>query len=158
MFMALRMFHFSSSCARRSKSISFRRAIISHKLRRESRSNAHTRFVHTTPEDYRSADAAASSKEKKSRERKLETNRRIAAELYEKLLQEVVEMEVHMGIERRWEPQDPQYRDAMKYMDEREYHQAINHLHALVVRRLFELQELNLSRTSRLNLLMYHSI
>jgi hypothetical protein len=56
-------------------------------------------------------------------------------------------MEVKMGIDSRWQPSDPQYVETIKYMSERKYHRALDHLQKLVIQRLFELNRLNLAGT-----------
>ncbi|KAG1807731.1 hypothetical protein EV424DRAFT_1543713 [Suillus variegatus] len=82
-----------------------------------------------------------------SRTRKLETQRRHANECLDRILQEIVAMEVKMGIMRRWEPSDSEYADTMRYMATRKYHRTLDELQRLVVLRLFELHKLNLSQT-----------
>jgi hypothetical protein len=56
-------------------------------------------------------------------------------------------MEVKMGIATRWQPSDLPYVETVKYMVERKYHRALDHLQKLVIQRLFELNKLNLSGT-----------
>ncbi|PSR73940.1 hypothetical protein PHLCEN_2v10247 [Hermanssonia centrifuga] len=60
---------------------------------------------------------------------------------------QLIETEVIMGIEKRWEPQDDKYLETLKYAQTRQYHRALDHLQKLVVQRLFELQKLNLAET-----------
>lgn len=50
-----------------------------------------------------------------------------------------------MGIAKRWTPDTPEYMETARYIRERQYHQALNHLQRLVIQRLFELHRLNLS-------------
>ncbi|KAE9392166.1 hypothetical protein BT96DRAFT_959393 [Gymnopus androsaceus JB14] len=52
-----------------------------------------------------------------------------------------------MGITRRWEPSDPEYKRAVEYVNTRKYRHALERLHKLVVQRLFELHKMNLSNT-----------
>ncbi|KDQ34014.1 hypothetical protein PLEOSDRAFT_1032013 [Pleurotus ostreatus PC15] len=79
--------------------------------------------------------------------RKLETERRFAREQYQSTLQDVIAMEVSMGIDKRWEPADKTYLDTVKYMHLRRYHRALETLQKLVIQRLFELHKMNLSGT-----------
>jgi hypothetical protein len=82
-----------------------------------------------------------------SKTRKLETERRHLLEHRENLLREVNEMEVSMGIARRWESTDNKYIEMTKYVADRKYHRALDELQRLVVQRLFELHKLNLAQT-----------
>ena len=54
-------------------------------------------------------------------------------------------MEVKLNIDRRWTVTSPEYITTIKYIQERKYHRALDHLQRLVVQRLFELHRLNLS-------------
>jgi hypothetical protein len=58
-------------------------------------------------------------------------------------------MEVKMGIERRLVPSDAQYIETGKYMSERKYHRALDHLQKLVIQRLLKLNRLNLAGTGK---------
>lgn len=82
--------------------------------------------------------------------RKLETRRRLAIERYDNLLQEVIELEVRLGLMRRWCPGDPEYTETLKYIAERRYHRALNKVQQLVVQRLFELHKLNVAGTGKI--------
>ena len=62
-----------------------------------------------------------------------------------RLLEEVVEMETRMNIGVRWDSTMQQYQDTLKYITERRYHRALDHLTKLVTQRLFELHRLNVS-------------
>ena len=64
---------------------------------------------------------------------KAETSHRVAREMHDSLLQEVVTMELKMGISRRWQPSDIEYMEAMRYMKERKYHDALDNLQKLVI-------------------------
>lgn len=55
-----------------------------------------------------------------------------------------------MDIPCRWSPLDAEYKAALKYMTERKYHQALENLHLLVIKRLFEMHKLNISGTGAL--------
>jgi len=50
-----------------------------------------------------------------------------------------------MGITKRWTPATEEYAETVRYIAERQYHQALNRLQRLVTQRLFELHRLNLS-------------
>lgn len=56
-------------------------------------------------------------------------------------------METIMGIDRRWETSDREYKEALEYINTRKYRRALERLHKLVVQRLFELHKMNLSNT-----------
>lgn len=99
-------------------------------------------FAVETPETIRSSYSQATSATSK-----VETRRRLARERYALAHSDVVQMEIRMGINRRWEPADPQYRDTLKYMKDRKYHRALDKLHQLVVQHMFELHRMNLSGT-----------
>ncbi|RDB25799.1 hypothetical protein Hypma_006601 [Hypsizygus marmoreus] len=47
----------------------------------------------------------------------------------------------------RWSPTSPEYEKTVRYINNRKYEQALDHLHRLVIQRLFELHKLNLSKT-----------
>ena len=68
-------------------------------------------------------------------------------EQYNYLLLQVLELEVEMGIAEQWTPETLEYRETAQYINERQYHQALNNLQHLVTQRLFELHRLNLSGT-----------
>jgi len=80
-----------------------------------------------------------------SKTRRLETERRYAREQHNKVLYQVLELEEHMGIAKRWTPATSEYVETVRYISERRYHQALNNLQRLVTQRLFELHRLNLS-------------
>ncbi|EKM58490.1 uncharacterized protein PHACADRAFT_88841 [Phanerochaete carnosa HHB-10118-sp] len=82
-----------------------------------------------------------------TRMRKLETERRVAAEQYDRVSAEVVALEIKMDIQEHWDPTTPAYQEALKYICEQTYRRALDKLHRLVVQRLFELQKLNVSHT-----------
>jgi hypothetical protein len=101
--------------------------------------NVVTQFLGHIPTNQYAADA--------SQTRKLETDRRHLCERRENLSREVHEMEVSMGIQRRWEATDDEYIEMTKYIATRKYHRALDELQRLVVQRLFELHKLNLAQT-----------
>lgn len=80
-----------------------------------------------------------------SKTRRLETERRYARERHDRVLHQVLELEDHMGIPKRWTPLTPEYVETIHYISERRYHKALNNLQRLVIQRLFELHRLNLS-------------
>lgn len=80
---------------------------------------------------------------------KLETRRRVAREQCDQLLLDVVEMEARLGITQRWIPSDPQYIETKKYVTERNYHRAVDRVHEVVIKRLFELHKLNIAGTGK---------
>lgn len=88
-----------------------------------------------------------------SHTRKLETARRLASERYNDVNQEVVALEVKLGISRRWDVFDEQYIATAKYIAQRKYIRSLKNLQRLVVLRLFELHKLNLSQTGKFYLL-----
>ena len=75
----------------------------------------------------------------------METERRFTRERYDRLHLQVLELEVQMGITKRWTPEMREYAETARYICERRYHQALNNLQRLVTQRLFELHRLNLS-------------
>jgi hypothetical protein len=62
-------------------------------------------------------------------------------------MRDVIEMEIKMGIERRWQPGDQEYVETIGYIQTHRYHRALASLRRLVIQRLFELHKLNLTRT-----------
>ncbi|KAI0712638.1 hypothetical protein C8Q76DRAFT_769169 [Earliella scabrosa] len=79
--------------------------------------------------------------------RKLETRRRELQATVDNREADVSAIEVRFGIEKRWEPMDSQYQNALHYVATREYQRALGKLQRLVVQRLFELHKLNLAQT-----------
>jgi len=47
---------------------------------------------------------------------KMETEQHCTFELHQSCLQQVVEMEVGMGIEKRWDPSSPEYIETVGYL------------------------------------------
>ncbi len=82
--------------------------------------------------------------------RRLETERRLVSERLDSIKLRVIDIEVRLCIEKRWEPQDQQYIEVLQYSNQRQYHRALDNLQKLVVQRLFELQKLNLAGTDKL--------
>ncbi|KAI0348735.1 hypothetical protein OH77DRAFT_1526228 [Trametes cingulata] len=112
-------------------------------------------FMTSLPENYAempnvagSSQAATSSYYAElSRTRKQETERRLLREKRDTALREVIMTEVKLGINVRWRPDMPQYIETLKYVAERDYRVALDNLHCLVIQRLFELHNLNVSQT-----------
>lgn len=108
----------------------------------KKKSESVTRFLSYNPQDG-VPDYAKSA----SITRRLETDRRHAAEQHDRTLLEICELEVKLNVRQRWTPLTPEYQDAVQYLGERKYQHALNKLHRLVVQRLFELQKLNVAQT-----------
>lgn len=107
-------------------------------------------FLHAVPSDYHfhlpsNAITPTTYGTELSRTRRLESERRHARERQDQLLRQVLELEVQMGITKRWTLDTPEYVETARYIHERRYHRALNHLQRLVIQRLFELHRLNLS-------------
>ncbi|KAK7444532.1 hypothetical protein VKT23_015210 [Stygiomarasmius scandens] len=109
--------------------------------------NASNAFCLQIPEDYQPLSGEQQYSSGLSATRRMETERRRIGKDRDHIQHEVIEMEVQMGIEHRWEPSSAQYLQAMKYMKTRKYQQALEHLHKLIIQRLFELHRLNLNQT-----------
>jgi len=110
---------------------------------------ANVRFVTLTPDNFHTAAPSLSQpySHDLSTTRKLETERRYALELRENCLKQVVEMEVSMGIDRRWDPTSPEYVETLGYLSTRTYQRALEELQWLVIQRLFELHKMNILAT-----------
>jgi hypothetical protein len=126
---------------------------------RARRQSASSQFINSAPVDYQfispsnmTATQQQAYEANASQTRKLETERRHHAERYDKVLEDVIRMEVKLDITDRWQPSSPKYMETIKYMANRKYHQALDNLQRLVIQRLFELQKLNLSKTGLFNL------
>ncbi|KAJ3765148.1 hypothetical protein FB446DRAFT_655642 [Lentinula raphanica] len=100
-----------------------------------------------TPADYAFVNASSSYNTNLSETRRIETKRKYLQEERNVVLFKVAQMETLLDIQRRWEPQDSEYRKALKYMNEQTYREALLRLHRLVVQRLWELHKMNLSHT-----------
>ncbi|KZT12096.1 uncharacterized protein LAESUDRAFT_641586 [Laetiporus sulphureus 93-53] len=113
--------------------------------------NVHAQFVSSIPSDYTFILPSTSTVDyyaEASCTQKLETKWRYSEECERMLLHDVATMEVKMGITRRWQPTDREYMETVKYIVERRYHRALEHLQRLVIQRLFELHKLNLAQTA----------
>ncbi|EKM49192.1 uncharacterized protein PHACADRAFT_107264 [Phanerochaete carnosa HHB-10118-sp] len=80
---------------------------------------------------------------------KLEVARRHAIDQHSRITLELVQLEVAMGLTKRWTPLDESYKETLKYMRERHYLRALEKLQKLVVQRLFELDKLNIAETGK---------
>lgn len=114
-----------------------------------------SRFVTSTPEDWAArasngrTGGYATDVARTLQLEKQEVKRRFAGERMETILREVIAMEVAMGITTRWTPETAEYLETLRYMTTRKYQRALDELRRLVVQRLFELQRLNISQTSK---------
>ncbi|KAJ2927303.1 hypothetical protein H1R20_g9790, partial [Candolleomyces eurysporus] len=80
-----------------------------------------------------------------SKTRQLETQRRQAREQVARLHGELMDMELRLHIEKRWDPMTAAYRETVEKINQRQYRKALEEVQKLVVQRLFELHRLNLS-------------
>ncbi|KAJ7256854.1 hypothetical protein B0H12DRAFT_1015629 [Mycena haematopus] len=78
---------------------------------------------------------------------RIETQRRHALELHAKTLATVQDLEIRLGIERRWQEEDAEWVAAATMLQSRRYQRAIDELEGLVVARMFELTKVNMSDT-----------
>lgn len=94
-------------------------------------------FLNHTPNNYQftapslSSHSPLSYNEDLLQTRKAETLRRAAREPWDKLLMEVLTMEVRMGIVVHWQPSVVQYMETLKYMGLCKYHCALDNLQRL---------------------------
>ncbi|KAE9387174.1 hypothetical protein BT96DRAFT_1081007 [Gymnopus androsaceus JB14] len=109
--------------------------------------NSGTSFRLHIPEDYQFLSDTTSYSVNLSETQKAETRRRFLHEQASKILFEVVQISTVMGITHCWQPSDPEYLQAVEYINTRKYRQALECLHKLVVQQLFELHKMNLSNT-----------
>jgi hypothetical protein len=120
-------------------------------LNRSQAETSSSRFFNAIPTDYhfslpnQSSLRSSTYTSDLSKTRRLETERRYARERHDKVLHQVLELEDHMGITKRWMPDTPEYAETVRYISERRYHQSLDNLQRLVTQRLFELHRLNLS-------------
>ena len=108
---------------------------------------ANVRFITLTPNNFPTEAPSLSQPyaHDLSTTRKLETERRYALELRESCLKQIIDMEVSMGIDRRWDPSSPEYLETLGYLSTRTYQRALEELQRLVIQRLFELHKMNIS-------------
>ncbi|KAF7367088.1 hypothetical protein MSAN_00968300 [Mycena sanguinolenta] len=79
--------------------------------------------------------------------RHLETQRRHALEVFSKTLAAVQDLEVRLGVEKRWEPEDAEWVAAPTMVVNRRYQRVLDELEGLVVARMFELSKAHMSDT-----------
>ncbi|KAG1891130.1 hypothetical protein F4604DRAFT_1876299 [Suillus subluteus] len=58
-----------------------------------------------------------------------------------------LDLERRLDLMKRWTPHDPQYQEALEYLNNRRFICVVQHLEGLVVQRLFELAKANLAGT-----------
>ncbi|KAJ7028886.1 hypothetical protein C8F04DRAFT_1212051 [Mycena alexandri] len=92
------------------------------------------------PQDTTYAEAAAQT-------RRIETQRRHAEEVHAKTLAAVQDLEIRLGIEPRWTPEDREWVETAAMLRNRRYQRALDELEGLVVARMFELSKVNMSDT-----------
>ena len=111
-----------------------------------------TSFLAQVPQDYQFSitTGATNYAGDLSVTRKLESQRRDLKDRIQQLNTELLRMEGNLPLRRRWEPDDPEYVAALKYLATRKYQHALGRLQRLVIQRLFELQKMNLSHTGTL--------
>jgi hypothetical protein len=76
-----------------------------------------------------------------------ETDRRHAQEVAARDLLMVQNLEVRMGILRRWGPSDNEWKEAATMVGKRRYQRCLDALEGLIVARMFELTKMNMSQT-----------
>lgn len=79
----------------------------------------------------------------------MESERRFCLELRENVLEQIIDIEVQLGIEKRWDPSSTEYLEILGYLSTRTYQRALENLQRLVVQRLFELHKMNISATGK---------
>jgi hypothetical protein len=99
-----------------------------------------------TPEHF-SQSASRATASAMSQTQKRESARRASLEKLVLLRQEVVDIEVALGLsqDERWTPSTPEYQETLKYLHLRTYHCALDRLEKLLVQRIFELHKMNAS-------------
>ncbi|KAJ4492046.1 hypothetical protein C8J55DRAFT_533981 [Lentinula edodes] len=107
----------------------------------------YTAFRIQEPEDFEQLPPHSSYSLGLSKTCKTETRCRFLGEKRDNVLWEILQMESQMDVQWRWTPLDSEYKAALKYMTERKYLQALENLHLLVIKRLFEMHKLNMSGT-----------
>lgn len=74
---------------------------------------------------------------------RVEASRRSAQEQVTVAIRAVADLETRMLLKDAWTEDTPEYKDTIKYIQQRQYHRALNRLEQLVVQRLFELSKAN---------------
>lgn len=80
----------------------------------------------------------------------LETKRQHALENRDKDLLVIQELEIKLGIDTRWKPEDLKWNAAAVMVGKRRYQRCLDELEGLVVSRMFELTKMNMSQTGAL--------
>jgi hypothetical protein len=78
---------------------------------------------------------------------RLETACRHALENYEKDLKIVHDLEMKLGVDKRWQPEDIEWQNAARLVANRKYQLALDTLEGLIVARIFELSKMNRAGT-----------
>ncbi|KAI6006783.1 hypothetical protein EDD15DRAFT_2383819 [Pisolithus albus] len=76
-----------------------------------------------------------------------ETMRRHALENFEKDLKIVQDIEIKLGVTKRWVPEDEEWQTAGRLVANRKYQRCLDQLESLVVAQIFELSKMNQSGT-----------
>jgi len=102
-----------------------------------------------TPNNFQTAVPSLSSPytHNLSTTQKVETKRHCAIELHKNCLKQIIDMEVSMGINKRWDPSTPEYVETLGYLSTRTYQCALEELQRLVIQCLFELHKMNILAT-----------
>ncbi|KAI0692610.1 hypothetical protein BC835DRAFT_1277453 [Cytidiella melzeri] len=106
------------------------------------RRNANAQFLAFAPPAH-----GANYAQDLSATRRVETVHRHANERYNRVHNDVCNLELQMGIVHRWTTTTPEYIAAIKYIKERKYLLALNKVQKLVVQRLTELSNMNIAQT-----------
>ena len=83
---------------------------------------------------------------------RLETECCYVLELRENCLKQVIDIEVNMGIDKRWDPSSPEYLETLGYLSTRTYQHVLEELWRLVIQHLFKLHKMNISATGECSL------
>jgi len=94
-------------------------------------------FVNPAPLATYEADAAAT--------RRLESARCAATDEMMVAIAAVHDLEVKLDIKRTWTEDDPEYQDAARYLQHRDFHRTLDRVQQLVVQRLFEMSKANIA-------------
>jgi len=64
----------------------------------------------------------------------------------------VADLEAKLNIECTWTEYDLEYHEVEKYLRQREFHRALDHVQQLVVQRLFEMSKANIAGMGKLSI------
>lgn len=81
--------------------------------------------------------------------RKVIATYRAAQEKQSLAMSRINDLEDLLNVSERWGPNSPKYLETVKYMGERKFRLALDHLERLVVQRLFELEKTQIAGTSK---------